>query len=66
MWGRDGRLTTPVLAAALIEGLLEVGIDVTDLGIGPTPMTYYGLKTLGVDAAIMVTGSHNPALDNGV
>jgi phosphomannomutase len=63
--GRDGRLTTPVLAAALIEGLLEVGIDVTDLGIGPTPMTYYGLKTLGVDAAIMVTGSHNPAPDNG-
>jgi phosphomannomutase len=63
--GRDGRLTSPVLAAALIEGLLEVGIDVTDLGIGPTPMTYYGLKVLGVDAAIMVTGSHNPAPDNG-
>lgn len=63
--GRDGRLTTPALAAALIEGLLWVGIDVTDLGIGPTPMAYYGLKTLGVDAAIMVTGSHNPAPDNG-
>jgi phosphomannomutase len=63
--GRDGRLTTPVLAAALIEGLLEVGVDVTDLGIGPTPMAYYGLKVLGVDAAIMVTGSHNPAPDNG-
>lgn len=63
--GRDGRLTTPTLAAALIEGLLGVGIDVTDLGVGPTPMAYYGLKTLGVDAAIMVTGSHNPAQDNG-
>ncbi len=63
--GRDGRLTSPALAAALIEGLLGVGIDVTDLGIGPTPLTYYGLKTLGVDAAIMVTGSHNPAPDNG-
>lgn len=62
---RDGRLTTPVLAAALIEGLLGVGIDVIDLGIGPTPLAYYGLKTLGVDAAIMVTGSHNPAQDNG-
>ena len=62
---RDGRLTSPTLAGALIEGLLGVGIDVTDLGIGPTPLTYYGLKTLGVDAAIMVTGSHNPAPDNG-
>ena len=63
--GQDGRLTTPFLAAALIEGLLEVGIDVTDLGLGPTPMAYYGLKTLGMDAVIMVTGSHNPAQDNG-
>lgn len=63
--GRDGRLTSPTLASALIEGLLEAGLEVTDLGIGPTPMTYYGLKKLGVDAAIMVTGSHNPAPDNG-
>lgn len=63
--GRDGRLTSPALTTALIEGLLEVGIDVTDLGLGPTPMAYYGLKALGVDAAIMVTGSHNPAQDNG-
>jgi phosphomannomutase len=42
-----------------------MGIDVTDLKIGPTPMAYYGLKKLGTDAAIMVTGSHNPAPDNG-
>lgn len=63
--GRDGRLTSPGLASALMEGLLSVGMDVTDLGIGPTPMVYYGLKKLGVDAAIMVTGSHNPAPDNG-
>lgn len=63
--GRDGRLTSPALATALISGLEEVGLDVTDLGVGPTPMTYFGLKHLGVDAAIMVTGSHNPAPDNG-
>lgn len=63
--GRDGRLTSPALAAALIEGLLEKGMDVTDLGMGPTPMTYFGLKKFGFDAAIMVTGSHNPAPDNG-
>jgi phosphomannomutase len=63
--GRDGRLTSPTLTSALIEGLLEKGMDVTDLGMGPTPMTYFGLKKLGFDAAIMVTGSHNPAPDNG-
>jgi phosphomannomutase len=64
--GRDGRLTSPMLTSALIEGLLGVGIDVTDLNVGPTPMAYYGLKVLlGMDAVIMVTGSHNPAPDNG-
>lgn len=63
--GRDGRLTSPLLADALKEGLLKSGMDVTDLGVGPTPMVYYGLKAFGFDAAIMVTGSHNPAPDNG-
>jgi phosphomannomutase len=63
--GRDGRLTSPALFQNLIEGLLTTGMTVTDLGIGPTPMTYYALKKLGVDASIMVTGSHNPAPDNG-
>lgn len=62
---RDGRLTSPALSAALIEGLLYTGIQVTDLGVGPTPLLYYGLKALGTDAGIMVTGSHNPAPDNG-
>jgi phosphomannomutase len=63
--GRDGRLTSPSLASALLEGLLEAGVNVTDLGVGPTPMIYFGLKSLNVDASIMVTGSHNPAPDNG-
>ena len=63
--GRDGRLTSPQLTHALIDGLLWAGMKVTDLGIGPTPLVYYGLKTLELDAAIMVTGSHNPAGDNG-
>jgi phosphomannomutase len=63
--GRDGRLTSPLLVNSLIDGLLWAGMSITDLGIGPTPLIYYGLKTLPVDAAIMVTGSHNPASDNG-
>lgn len=63
--GRDGRLTSPMLNNALIEGLVASGATVTNIGIGPTPMTYFGLKTLNLDASIMVTGSHNPAQDNG-
>ena len=63
--GRDGRLSSPALEAALVQGLAESGIDVTRIGLGPTPMLYYAAYTLGVDAGIMVTGSHNPADYNG-
>ncbi len=63
--GRDGRLSSPALEAALVQGLAESGIDVTRIGLGPTPMLYYAAYTLAVDAGIMVTGSHNPADYNG-
>jgi len=63
--GRDGRLSSPALAAALIDGLTQTGIHVQDIGIGPTPMLYFSVKHLKTDAGIMVTGSHNPAQDNG-
>ena len=63
--GRDGRLSSPALEAALIGGLLGSGIDVVRVGLGPTPMLYYAANTLDVDAAIMVTGSHNPPTHNG-
>lgn len=63
--GRDGRLSSPVLAENLIKGLLEGGAIVKDIGIGPTPMVYFGVKHLKTDAGIMVTGSHNPPQDNG-
>jgi len=63
--GRDGRLSSPTLEAALVQGLAESGIDVARIGLGPTPMLYYAAYTLGVDAGIMVTGSHNPADYNG-
>ena len=63
--GRDGRLSSPALAAALIDGLTQTGIHVQDIGIGPTPMLYFSVKHLETDAGIMVTGSHNPAQDNG-
>ncbi len=63
--GRDGRLSSPALEAALVEGLTSSGIDVARIGLGPTPMLYFAGHTLGVDGALMVTGSHNPANHNG-
>jgi phosphomannomutase len=63
--GYDGRLTSPELEAALVEGLAAGGVDVVRIGRGPTPMLYFAASTLGVDGGIMVTGSHNPPDHNG-
>lgn len=63
--GRDGRLSSPTLARALIEGLMASGMEVTDVGLGPTPMLYFASFTEPADGAVMVTGSHNPANYNG-
>ncbi|MFL6733957.1 MAG: phosphomannomutase, partial [Sphingomicrobium sp.] len=63
--GRDGRTHSPELQAALIEGLTASGLDVVNIGMGPSPMLYFATATLGVDGGIQVTGSHNPADYNG-
>lgn len=63
--GRDGRTHSPMLETALIEGLGASGCDVVSVGLGPTPMLYHSEAVLGVDAAVQVTGSHNPPGDNG-
>src|SRR5947208_4580969 len=63
--GYDGRLTSPELDAALVDGLAAGGVDVVRTGRGPTPMLYFAAATLGVDGGIMVTGSHNPPDHNG-
>src|ERR1700761_2420070 len=63
--GYDGRLTSPELEAALVDGLTTEGADVVRIGRGPTPMLYYAAAKLGVDGGIMVTGSHNPPDHNG-
>lgn len=63
---RDGRLTSSSFATALINGLLESGINVVDLGMVPTPVMYYATSTYGIDSGLMVTGSHNPAQYNGL
>jgi phosphomannomutase len=63
--GRDGRLSSPELEAALVAGLQSAGVDVVRVGLGPTPMLYYAVNTLAVDGGMMVTGSHNPSNYNG-
>jgi phosphomannomutase len=64
--GYDGRVSSPVLEAALIRGLNDSGVDAISVGMGPTPMLYYAEAVLeNVDGGIQITGSHNPANYNG-
>ncbi|WP_260926408.1 phosphoglucomutase/phosphomannomutase PgmG [Novosphingobium sp. 9] len=63
---RDGRLSSPMLEAALVEGLCAGGIDVVRIGMGPTPMLYFAEASMQeVVGGIQVTGSHNPKDHNG-
>ncbi|MSP93572.1 MAG: phosphomannomutase/phosphoglucomutase [Myxococcales bacterium] len=64
--GRDARLSSRRIRNALVAGLQSVGVRVVDVGICATPMVYFAAHTFGVDGGVMVTGSHNPAPDNGV
>jgi phosphomannomutase len=63
--GCDGRASSPILKERLIQGLCDSGIEVVDIGLGPTPMLYFSVYELNLDAGIMVTGSHNPKEHNG-
>ncbi len=63
--GYDGRLSSPEMEAALIEGLVSAGIGVVRVGRGPTPMLYFATFDDKADGGIMVTGSHNPPTHNG-
>ncbi len=62
--GRDGRLSGPSLSAALVRGLVSVGVEVIDVGMVTTPMLYFAASTL-CKSGIQVTGSHNPKDYNG-
>jgi len=62
---RDIRPHSEPLFAALAKGLTEQGADVIDIGYGSTPMSYFANGTLGADASVMITASHNPAEWNG-
>jgi phosphomannomutase len=58
--GRDMRLSSPTMAAALIEGAASAGADVLDIGLVGTEMVYFAVGELGLDGGVMVTASHNP------
>jgi phosphomannomutase/phosphoglucomutase len=64
--GRDGRLSGPALSRALMEGLRASGVDVIDIGMVATPVTYFAAHHLGAGNAVSVTGSHNPPDYNGL
>ena len=64
--GYDGRLSSPTMADAVVEGLLAGGVDAVRIGMSPTPMLYFACYHLeGVDGGIQITGSHNPPDYNG-
>jgi phosphomannomutase / phosphoglucomutase len=62
---RDGRLSSEHFKNLLVEGMVESGLSVVDLGQVPTPLFYFSLFNLGMEGGIMVTGSHNPPEFNG-
>jgi phosphomannomutase/phosphoglucomutase len=63
--GRDCRVSSTRLRDALVNGLMEAGCAVTDIGVVPTPVLYYSAQKLNARGAIMITGSHNPPEYNG-
>ena len=64
--GRDGRLSGPALRDALVDGITSTGIDVTDIGMAPTPVLYFATHHLKTGSGVSITGSHNPPEYNGL
>ncbi len=64
--GRDGRVSGPELASALMEGIRASGVDVAEIGMFATPVAYFAAHHLGCGSAVAVTGSHNPPEYNGL
>ncbi|ATB43516.1 phosphomannomutase [Cystobacter fuscus] len=63
--GRDCRESSTTFRDALCRGLTSTGLNVFDVGVVPTPLTYFAANTLPVDGLAMITGSHNPPEYNG-
>jgi phosphomannomutase/phosphoglucomutase len=63
--GADGRISSPAVSDSLIRALLDSGINVTNIGMVPSPVLYFALESLGVPSGVMITASHNPPEYNG-
>ncbi|RME83618.1 MAG: phosphomannomutase, partial [Zetaproteobacteria bacterium] len=63
--GRDVRLHGPRLMEAVVQGITSMGRDVLDIGVVPTPLTYFAVFTETAAGCVMVTASHNPSEYNG-
>lgn len=66
LFAADGRLSSPLLGAALKDGILSEGCHIVDLGLAPTPLLYFATHTTDIDFGVMLTASHNPADYNGI
>jgi phosphomannomutase/phosphoglucomutase len=64
--GCDGRTSSPRIKSALVRALMETGRDIIDIGLVPTPLLYFATRHLNCRSGIMITGSHNPADQNGL
>ncbi len=63
--GWDGRHSSPAMAAKVVAGLADCGLEVLRSGLGPTPQLYYAVRENHLDGGVMITGSHNPSDYNG-
>jgi phosphomannomutase/phosphoglucomutase len=64
--GCDGRLSSPRIKSALVRAIMETGRDIIDIGLVPTPLLYFATRHLSCRSGVMITGSHNPADENGL
>jgi phosphomannomutase/phosphoglucomutase len=64
--GCDGRTSSPRIKSTLVRSLMESGRDVIDIGLVPTPLLYFATRHLKFRSGVMITGSHNPAEQNGL
>ncbi len=64
--GRDGRISSPRISKAIIEGFLSSGLDVVDIGVVASPVFYFACHRWRINGGIMITGSHNPPEYNGM
>ena len=64
--GRDMRLSSPQLAAAIIQGITDQGVNAIDLGMTTTDELYFAVGKFNYAAGVMITASHNPGKYNGM